>query len=473
MKFIKYLSLKNIKNPNYLFLLLGLAWVALNIFFLPFQPWTTGIVRPWFMLNGYLPYRDFGWMRTPLDLFLLSFWYRLFGVSGQAYQFFVFTLITIITLILFLTKKAFSFIFYLLLLFPLFLNIEAGEIFIGLFSLLFFVLMSRYFQNKKPSWLFASGLIAGLALVTKQNSALIILAGLLALGLDAYLKKKTLSRFLNKAGLYFFAVILPFGFFSLYFMSQGAFGNFIEETVIFVLTKYSKAPVAHGEGGWIVAGYLSLLIPFILFWKKTGFSTQSATLLILLILALFVSLLPSFLSYRAFTAFPLVAIVAGTNIALFLKNKTSRLIIIISFFFFLGFISRFLGYHFPFVKDNGFHFQQYTLDYDETEYKIADWLRKNTQKEEKIINYGNAIIYLFANRLPKNKYIDPFPYGLQPYEKTSQVFFDNLPRIVVYDESLPEDHPGIEEWPFIKFMKENYRQAARFGENLVIYEYIN
>jgi len=473
MKHMKYLSLKNIKNPSYLFFLFGLSWVALNIFFLPFHPWTTGIVRPWFMLNGYLPYRDFGWIRTPLDLFLLSFWYRLFGISAQAYQFFVFTLITIITLILFLAKKAFSFTFYLLLLCPLFLNIEEGEILIGLFSLLFFVLMCQYFQNKKPSWLFASGLTAGLALVTKQNSALIILAGWLALGLDAYLKKKTLSHFLNKAGLYFFAVILPFGFFSLYFIAQGAFKNFIEETVIFVLTKYSKAPVTHGEGGWIATGYLSLLIPFILFRKKTGFSTQSAVLLILLILALFVSLLPSFLSYRAFTAFPLVAIVAGTNVALFLKNKTSRLIIIVSFLFFLGFISRFLGYYFSFVQDSGFHFQQYILDYDKTEYKIADWLRKNTKKEEKIINYGNAIIYLFANRLPKNRYIEPFPYRLQPYEKTSQVFFDDLPRIVVYDESLPKDHPGLEEWPFVQFMKENYYQVAHFDKNLVIYEYID
>lgn len=470
---MKYLSLKNIKNPSCLFFLFGLAWVALNIFFLPFQPWTTGIVRPWFMIKGYLPYRDFGWMRTPFDLFLLSFWYRLFGVSAQAYQFFVFTLITIITLILFLAKKAFSLIFYLLLLPPLFLNIEEGEILIGLYSLLFFVFMCQYFQNKKLSWLFTSGLIAGLAFVTKQNSALIILAGLLTLGLDAHLKKKSLPHFLNKAGFYLFAVMLPFGFFSLYFMAQGAFKDFFDSTIIFLLFTYSKVPMARGEGGWIAAGYLSLLIPFILFRQKTGFSTQSATLLILLIIALFASLLPSFLSYRAFTAFPLIAIVAGTNITLFLKNKTSRLIIIVSFLFFLGFISRFLGYHFPFVQDNGFHFQQYTLDYGETEYKIADWLRKNTQKEEKIINYGNAIIYLFANRLPKNKYIDPFPYGLQPYEKTSQVFFDDLPRIVVYDESLPEDHPGIEEWPFIKFMKENYYQAACFDKTLVIYEYIN
>ncbi len=466
MELMKSLSLK---NPSCLFFLFGLAWVTLNVFFLPFHPWTTGIVRPWFMLNGYLPYRDFGWMRTPLDLFLLSFWYRLFGISAQAYQFFVFTLITIITLILFLTKKAFSFTFYLLLLFPLFLNIEEGEIFIGLFSLLFFVLMCQYFQNKKLSWLLTSGLIAGLALITKQNSALMILAGLLALGLDV----KRLSVFIVRAGLYFLAALLPFILLSGYFINHASFKDFFDSTIIFPLFTYSKAPVTHGDGGWIAAGYLSLLIPFILFRKKTGFSTQSAILLVLLILVLFASLLPSFLSYRAFTAFPLVAIVAGTNVALFLKNKTSRLIISISFLFFLGFIARFLGDYCSFVRDNGFHFQQYLLDYGETEYKIAAWLRKNTQKEEKIINYGNAIIYLLANRLPKNRYIDPFPYGLQPYEKTSQVFFDNLPRIVVYDESLPADHLGLEEWPFIKFMKENYHQAARFGETLVIYEYLD
>lgn len=120
--------------------------------------------------------------------------------------------------------------------------------------------------------------------------------------------------------------------------------------------------------------------------------------------------------------------------------------------------------------DVGFKPGQYITDYGEREQKIADIIKKNSTKDEKIMNYGSAMIYIFSDRLPANKYIYPFPYVLYPYDKTTKVFTDNPPKLMVYDESLPNDHPGLSDWPFIDFMKKNYRKIATFSE-IVIYRY--
>ena len=52
--------------------LLGFTWITLNVYFLPFSVWTAGITRPWYVMHGYIPYKDFVWIRMPLDLFILS-----------------------------------------------------------------------------------------------------------------------------------------------------------------------------------------------------------------------------------------------------------------------------------------------------------------------------------------------------------------------------------------------------------------
>ncbi len=117
----------NLFGMSNIVLLFGIGWTVLNVYFLPFAVWTLGIVRPWFIINGLLPYKDFTWIRTPLDMFLLSFWYRIFGVGATSYQLFVLLLLVVLCILVFYTTRQLfgskfigSFLFYIIFLFPLF-----------------------------------------------------------------------------------------------------------------------------------------------------------------------------------------------------------------------------------------------------------------------------------------------------------------------------------------------------------------
>lgn len=131
---------------------------------------------------------------------------------------------------------------------------------------------------------------------------------------------------------------------------------------------------------------------------------------------------------------------------------------------------RFIGPYFSSVQDVGFAPGQYLVSYGKEEFEVSKWINENTESNEKIINYGSEMIYLFADRLPKNKYVEPFPYLLQPYDVSTKIFTDNPPLVVVYDKSLPADHRGLDKWPFLTYLNQGYEVVGTYGDNLVIYQ---
>lgn len=468
-------------------LLLGLAWIMLNIYFLPFFAWTTGIVRAWLILHGYIPYRDFVWMRTPLDLFFLSLWSKIFGVSADTYQLFVASILIIIAVFIFLIGykisvklKYIPFLFFIIFLFPLFQNPEMGEALVGLWSLLLFLALFYYLDKGNDKLLIISGLITGISLITKQNSGALGLGIIIAIVFDSFIQKKTLFILMRKCLYFTVGFILPILALISYYAYNKGLNDLFYYTVGVVLDKYSKEPLppgfSRGDAMWIEAAYLALLIPFLFFWRHTKLPIQKVILFPIFITALLPSVLPSFLSYRAFTSFPIISIVAGYNIYLFnnAQMKTHRifnkLLIAFSFAVFIVLTLRFINPYAMSIQDEGFHFKSSIKDYGKPDYEVAKWIKNNTKKDEKVMIFSNSIAYLLSDRLPLNKYIDPFPYLLYPYKKTSDVFTKQPPRIMVIDESLFHDFPDLARWPFYKsFMKKNYIEKKRF-DNLIIYE---
>ena len=285
----------------------------------------------------------------------------------------------------------------------------------------------------------------------------------------------TLVKVVKKLSLYVVGVGIPILIVLFYFHTKGAVHDFFYYTIYVVLGPYRNSEVIQGDGLWILFGFLSILFPFLVFWKKNTYSFSVSFLVFLFAIALFPSLLPSFLSYRAYTIFPFISIIAGSNIAmLFRRNSISiqvKLIILVSFVLFSFFTYRFFDSYISGIRDGEIAANQLLKSYGKTEYEIVDWIKTNTNANEKIINYGSEMIYLLSNRLPKNKYVDPFPYILKPYESSLRVFTQNPPIIVVYDESLPNDHPGLSEWTVLAFFNTKYKIVKRFDKNLVIYKY--
>lgn len=466
---------------DFLILFLGITAVTLQLFFLPFHVWDAGVARPWYMLHGLIPYRDFVWIRMPFDLFLLEGWYKILGANGFAYQLFIYFLLIVLSILVFLAgglaMKKFHFlpfVFFNIFLFTLFQNTEEGEILIGIFNITLFIVAFLYFKKRNLWYLFIAGLVCGISFVTKQNSVLVICAFFAALLIDFLLKREKIVFFLRNVGLYFLGIAIPIFGIVLYFLLNNGLVDFLYYTLFFILGTYSRTQVNQGDGLLIAFSYISLLIPFVLFLKRTSLNLIVGIFLILQIFSLFPSLLPSFLSYRAFTAFPLISIVAGAILKVFIESKigkVGRAIILLAFVAFIFFNYTFIDSYISSITNGEFKYGQYITSYGQKELEIAGLIGENSTKDEKIISYGNEMIYVLSDRLPANKFVDPFPYLLHPYEETSKVFIDNPPKLVIYDESLPKDHIGLDKWPFIDFLHKNYDIVKRFDNSFVLYKY--
>lgn len=466
--------------PKFIFLFLSLLWATINVYFLPFFPWTTGIARPWYMLHGYLPYKDFTWVRNPLDLFLLSRWYGFLGATQQSYQLFVFlfyalgiSLVFYISYFLLSPRRPIIFFFYIIFLFPLFVNTEEGEIVMSALNILAFIVMYLFIQKRSFWKLFMVGLIGGLIYLSKQNSAINIFAFLLTLCVDNCLHKKTLLEWGKSFLILFAGIMLPITIVLLFFLLNNGLSDYLYYTVFFIFGPYSKLQpnLIKGDGLLIAASYIGIIFPFILFYKKIKIKLQLFILLISLTFFSMLSLLPSYLSYRALPTFPLVAIISGFTFSLIKFNKIltkTTLIVFFSFVIFFVLCGKFFNEYVTFINQNGFSPKQYIYDYGINEKKVIQWLKSNTGHGEKITVFANEIIYVESDRLPKHKYIEPFSYIMYPYEKTSGIFIKDPPGIVVYDESLGEVSFGIGEWPFTKYMKKYYAKEVQY-DTLAIY----
>lgn len=479
---------KNIFQRDIIFLVISCLWVTFNVYFLPFVIWTLGITRPWFIIKGLVPYRDFTWIRTPFDIYLLSFWYRLFGVRGESYQLFVYFLLIAITVSLFFILRSlfakiylFVFLFYNLFSFLLFINTQEGEIVLALLNLLIFASILAFLKTHAFKWAIIAGFIGGLIYITKQNSIIVALVSFFTLVLDVFSSKKSSRHLLSGITAFLLGTSIPIACFLLFFASKNALGDYLYYTIFFIFKVYvpsqSSVSFTFGDGFLIALGFLSLLVPFIVFWRKTKLKIQVVFLISLSLLASLFSLLPSLLSYRAFPAFGFATIVVGYDLLILLEGKrksfltAQKLLVIFSFVIFVIFVFGYIKDYVNFIQQNSVKNGQFITDFGGNEEKIAQWVRFHTDKKDKIIDYGNEIIYYTSNRLPANKYMEPLPSVLTPYDKSSNVFIKNPPKVVIYDELLLNSFKELRRWPFIDFMKKNYRVVATFDNSINIYEY--
>lgn len=461
----------------YILLFLGTAWITLNVYFLPFFAWTTGVVLSWMMLHGLVPYRDLVWNRTPLDLFFLAGWSHFFGSSQESYQSFIYLLFLAIAALVFILSYRISpkiqiptFIFFIIFLFPLFQNTEIGEVLIGFFPLLLLATMYKYLGKKEMRILFLAGIISAVSIITKQTSGGIVVASIGILFFDSYIKK-SLALLLKSLTSYVSGILLPAIIFIAYLIYNKTFADFVWG-VITLTTTYVASPVppgfSLGEGLWIEAAYFALLVPFILYWKQTKLSIQKVIFLALLIVSLFPTIMPSLLSYRAFPGYPLAALVAGFDIFLLMSKKATviqKSVISISLIIFVILTSRFIEPYISSIRNEGFHYKNYIVDYGESDYQVADWIKKNTKRDEKIMTSTSWIVYLLSNRMPKNKYMSFEPLLLLPYNESSNVFISDPPRVFVLANDVLETRPDLKKWPFFSYLKTHYKSVATYGPN--------
>ena len=467
-----------------LLLFIGTSWLFLNIFFLPFYSWTEGIHRPWLILNGLLPYKDFIWNRGIVDLYLLAGFYQLFGISQFNYRIVIFILHTLISSIIILglfkrslSLASISYLIYLVLSSILFSNAEIEEILVGFLSLITYLLFWQFIDKKKFFYLFCAGISSGLSFGVKQTSIVLFVVGLGYLTVDYYLKMKKvlLQYYCKRVLIYFLGFFIPILLLLFFFLYKNMLSDYLYQQyfVFFVYSKWAK-PWGISEGIRMSAVFLSIIIPFFVIQPKKIVKKGELMLILSFTLALFIMLLPSFWSYRLIAALPLFSIVGALyiiEIFNFLKRRDSLIktgVICISIVCFSFFFLYFFNGYIQTVRDNGLSFGQVLLDYGQDEEDAARWLATNTSKSDKVFNMANNIIMLKAARLPHNKYIDGMPLDYMPYNITYKDLIANPPKIIIYPDSILSDFPELKEWKFINYFRKRYKLKKQF-DGLGIY----
>lgn len=453
---------------------LGTFGFFLNIFYSSFLIWSEGVYKPWLFLNGFVLFRDVIWNRAGFDLYLLAGFYKLFGIHPLNFQIFIFiSQATIgIVMILLLYKKSFSlavtsYILYISFAFLVYGTIsQPAEILIGLFVFLTFYFYWEFIDKKSVKFLFFAGIATGFSLITKQTSIFVFLAMLSLLLI--YSKQKLLIN--TKA--YLLGTAVPIAGYVGYFMLNNALYDLYFNTIYVILFPYRENAPLTGfpEGIRLIGLHLAILIPFALI-KINNVEKSIKTAIILFVLSLFGTLLPTFWSYRLISALPMFSIMTsffllqGYSVIRKHKDYLGTTIVVVGF---IVFLIQFKSYYLQSIRyiidHGGFFEQKYRLEaYRDDEKKVTAWLKNNTGKNERVFNTATNLVLFFSNRFPQNKYDTSMSFGFYPLEQYWGTLTGNPARVVVYDINLPKDWRILKNWKYTNFLKKNYSLKETFG----------
>lgn len=155
---------------------------------------------------GMIPYRDFSMLQTPLYFYIGSIFIMIFGNFLFSLHIFNAIFISFIMLMLFKMSGWKSILLYPFLIITLFPSYN--------YLCLFFLFLIIYLIYEKKDNVLNISFIIGLIFMTKQNIGIVMLVPLLY-----YSNKKVKS---------FFIFLIPFFIFSLYFIYNGNFCEFID-----------------------------------------------------------------------------------------------------------------------------------------------------------------------------------------------------------------------------------------------------
>lgn len=444
-------------------------WAYINVFLLPYAVWSFALTQNYFRENNLILFRDIIFHHTELSLFLLFLSSKLFGNSAQMLQISSFILLLFLVLGIYITTKQISHslakiaIFLFLITFPpLFNNFQLEEMTAAVFALYGVYFFLKYQSTKRMLKIFLAGIFFALAIMGKQaavGAVFAVIATLVwsAIGEKSFVKVKK-SIFVCLLGLT--VGILPF---LLYYLSKNALDDFVYWNFIFNLTVYPKFDVPNALSEMLpMAAFLFLSLPasiWLVIKKQKMELKDGLIFFILLGIFLLPALLPSFWLYKLLLPYPALLILW----VIILSSKKDRLVKFLIGAGLLLFIFPVKLFYIDYLPSNIFK-KDYILEYGENDLRVVEWLKKNTSRDDKIMNLGNHYVTTLANRQPANKYVYIFPWLVYPYEQSTREILLHPPQVVIIDEQVLSDWPVLQkEWGFVQFVQNSYRKKASFG----------
>jgi len=404
-------------------LLIVLAALVVHVFLLSglrFTAWPEMLSYPYLRNNGYLLYKDMIHPYPPILTMALSMVYKLFGYKLIVLKVFTWLIILANDVLIFLIVKkmvnserwaAISVFFYVLVQ-PF---LEGNQLWFDLAIVPLILLSTYHILQKRYLW---SGLLLGVAILTKQTAGLYLVFGILYI---AY-RERSLKKLLNFTA----GPIILFLVLVLRLITEGALAGFFNWTLIYPLTWWSKFPgyvqMALTRREIAIIGLL--FVPLALLIVKLKKELLKDTNSLLLILCVFVSLVlvyPRFSFFHLQLSIAFCAILYGVFLS---KFKFPYVLCTLYFVLIAVFIVK------PAIGD----WQKETRFWENEEIKAAEIITNNTQPDDLVYLLGpQSSLYVFSGRLPPKPWTDNYIWYLEIpgiQEEIIKRWNSNKPEIV-------------------------------------------
>lgn len=412
-----------------------LIFLASNL--LSFIYWPEMLNWPFFIANGWLPYRDIAIVHTPVLLGLLTYFYKLFGFNPWTLHLFGSLLLVITTtLIGLMTKKISSQIIFGLLVLAFSGNTVWFE------SLLAPIILLLYWALKSKKFILA-GIFFGLALTTKQTVAYLLPVVVLSFWKQ---KPKVFLTFLV-------SVFMPLALFTFWLITNGLFIDFWRWGVQFVFLKTSATAGEHAYVLWPTIKQFALVSSLI--FIPLIFSKNLAFVWMLF------SLLFAVPRFDYFHLVPFVAFFALTIGAAKIKKKFLIMVIIFSLIIFILFLRSALKQDHSFLDKN-------TLE-------VMEYVKNNFS--QKTIFFLNSYdqVYFLTKKMPAVKpWLPQLPWYFEFYGKE---FLSDLkkaqPEIIITTPYREKPINGLGAYRpkgALEYLEENYAMIHSFFEGTKVYQ---
>jgi hypothetical protein len=450
-----------IKKEYYKYILISV--IFLHIFFLinfKFTAWPEMIGWPYFILNGFLPYKDIGIAHTPILLGFLTGFYNLAGVGILQLKIFTWTLMVLSNIILYVTVSKIwnsKFAIVSVLIFSFWQLVFDGN---GLWfdSALVPMAILLFYLSKVRNY-FWLGFLWGVMFMTKQTAVWFLLPILLGIYYQKS-RRNIVKKFL--AG-----VVLSVGTSLFVLTITGLLPHFLKWAVgfgIFILPKAQGQVQLPDLKGLIRASFPYFLLLPLFYVKNNKLKSESLNLL-LWITAGSMGAYPRFELFHFQPALPFLAIGSAILVFRFLKFKYIYHRIFIAIYL-LGSLYLFATF---FVRN----WKEGTRFYEPDVQRVSRYINEHTSPHHTIfvMNWWDNV-YAFSDRLPGIRPLVPqlswyqeLP-GIQDGEVES--LDKNKPELVVLYPYTPAGLSAYIPQKVYDYILENYSLEEQI-EGLEVY----
>lgn len=438
-----------------------LSLLSIHLFFLVnlrFTAWPEMVSYPYLLNNGFKLYSDFIYPYPPLLTLLLAMVFKLFGYKLLVLKIFTWVLILASDLLIFtivhkLTRSfklsVISLAFYVVT--QTFL--EGNQLWFDLAIVPFVLLGTFTLVNKKY---FIAGVFLALASLVKQTAGLYILAGGWWLLFDKRNLRDLVRFFLGP-------VLLGLGLL-VWLTSQGVFQEFLNWTLIYPSTFWSKFP---GYVQMNLTNNQTLILVILFLPLVVGFrSLTKSKLLFFYLLISLVLVYPRFSFFHFQIALAFLAIFYGV-LADGMKRRYFNLL-----------LATFLGILLIVVKPVlATEWRTETRFWGRSDLELAGKISQRVPGGQTVFFFGTqSAVYAFSNVLPTKPWADNFGWYLQIPEVQEEIISrweNNPPSVIVWNTPRNGnwfDLATYQPQKITKWVNEGYTKKEEIAPGIWVWE---